>query len=441
LRSETPPQLVSSWGNVIRAPHEVLHTLSRQAPFPELDAATNILPRGNGRSYGDSCLNVGAALLDTKYLDRFIAFDPDTGVLVCESGTLLADILKLAVPKGWFVPVTPGTRFVTVGGAIANDVHGKNHHGAGTFSRHVRRFELLRSDGQRLVCSPEVNAAWFAATAGGLGLTGLITWAELQLRRIPGPWMEVESIRYSNLDEFMQLCAESDRDFEYTVAWVDCLKSGRQLGRGLFQRANHSPEKGKGSGQSRSKSVPLTPPFSLINEASVRVFNPLHYHRQFGRRHRSLEHYETFFYPLDGVLHMNRLYGPRGMYQYQCVVPGASGREVTAALLEKIARSGFASFLAVLKQFGAIPSPALLSFPREGLTLAIDFANRGARLEHMFRQLDAIVEEAGGRLYPAKDGRMPGKLFRAGYPRWREFTRFIDPRCSSSFWRRVTEDA
>jgi FAD/FMN-containing dehydrogenase len=441
LPSELPSQLVASWGNVIRAPHQVFHALSRLAPFPKIDPATNILPYGNGRSYGDSCLNVGAALLHTRYLDRFIAFDPDSGVLLCESGTQLADILKLVVPKGWFVPVTPGTRFVTVGGAIANDVHGKNHHRTGTFCRHVRRFELLRSDGQRLICSADVNTPWFAATAGGLGLTGLVTWVELQLRRIPGPWMEVETIRFANLDEFLELCADSDRDYEYTVAWVDCLKSGKQLGRGLFQRANHSAQSGAGSGQSRSRTIPLTPPFSLINEASVRAFNPLYYRRQLGNRRRSLEHFEAFFYPLDGVLHWNRLYGPRGMYQYQCVVPDASGRGATAALLETIARSGFGSFLSVLKQFGTLSSPGMLSFPRQGLTLAIDFPNRGEPLEQMFRQLDSMVQDAGGRLYPAKDGRMPGKLFRAGFPGWKQFSEFIDPRCSSSFWRRVMEDA
>jgi FAD/FMN-containing dehydrogenase len=436
-----PAQIVSSWGNVVRAPHQVFRLADRYAAFPKNPDAISVLPFGNGRSYGDSCLNVGAGLLHTAALDHFITFDPDSGLLACEAGTQLTDILNLAVPRGWFIPVTPGTRFVTVGGAIANDVHGKNHHGAGTFSRHVRRFELLRSDGQRLVCSPQENAPWFAATAGGLGLTGMITWAEIQLRPIAGPAMAVESIRFRNLDEFIDLCAESDLHFEYTVAWVDCLARGRQLGRGLLQRANHSAESSAGKRRPRPLSIPLMPPLSLVNGASTRLFNIFNYHRQRNRRRSSLEPFETFFYPLDGILHWNRMYGPRGMYQYQCVVPGASGKEATAALFATIARSGLGSFLAVLKQFGTIESQGLMSFPREGLTLAVDFPNRGERLETLFRELDAIVADAGGRLYPAKDGRMPGALFRSGYPNWQEFSKFIDPGCSSSFWRRVMEDA
>jgi FAD/FMN-containing dehydrogenase len=435
-------QVVSSWGNIIRAEQTVFSLPNRYAAFPDISPSSSILPYGNGRSYGDSCLNVGAALLQMRSLDRFIAFDPERGTLTCESGVLLDEVLRLAMPRGWFVPVTPGTRFVTVGGAIANDVHGKNHHHAGTFSRHLTRFELLRSDGQRLICSTTENADWYAATVGGLGLTGVITWAQIQLRPISSPLMDVETIRFRHLDEFLALCAESDRDFEYTVAWVDCLGRGKQLGRGLLQRANHaSGEAHAPQKRPRQLSVPVAPPFSLVNNASLRLFNTVYYHRQQGTRRRSLDSFESFFYPLDGILHWNRLYGPRGFYQYQCVLPGAAGRDATAALLEAIERSGMGSFLAVLKVFGNVPSVGMLSFPREGITLALDFPNRGERLERLFRELDAIVTEAGGRLYPAKDGRMPGTLFRSGYPRWTEFSRYIDPRSSSNFWRRVTRDA
>jgi FAD/FMN-containing dehydrogenase len=415
--------------------------LSRGAPFPEIAPSSSVLPRGNGRSYGDSCLNVGAALLTTASLDRFIEFSPDSGVLACESGVLLADILELTVPHGWFLPVTPGTRFVTVGGVIANDVHGKNHHRTGTFAHHVRRFELLRSDGQRLICSAESNTEWFAATVGGLGLTGLITWAELQLRRIPGPWMEVETIRFTNLGEYLALCKASDRDFEYTVAWVDCLQTGNQLGRGLLQRANHAQQGHGATREPRPLSIPVVPPFSLVNGASLRVFNSLYYHKQRGSRRRHIEHYKSFFYPLDGILHWNRMYGRHGLYQYQCVIPEVHGHGAIALLLERISRSGQGSFLAVLKQFGDLESPGLLSFPRAGLTLALDFPNLGEPLQKLFRELDDIVERAGGRIYPAKDGRMPGPLFRSGFPNWMQFSRFIDPCCSSSFWRRVMEDA
>jgi FAD/FMN-containing dehydrogenase len=434
----------SSWGNVIRSDYEIAPLPTRHGAFPTTESHATVLPYGNGRSYGDSCLNVGAALIPTRSLDHFIAMDAERGVVTCEAGTLLDEILQVAMPLKWFVPVTPGTRFVTLGGAIANDVHGKNHHQAGTLGRHIERFELLRSDGQRLICSPTENPEWFRATIGGLGLTGIITWASLRLRRIAGPAMDVETIRFSNLDEFLQLQSQSDRDFEYTVAWVDCLGRGSQLGRGVLQRANHSAGAEASArigpaAKSREIGVPFAPPFSLINSASLRLFNTLYYHRPLARH--SVQRFDSFFYPLDSIRNWNRLYGPRGFYQYQCVIPGAQGREGTAALLNAIARSGQGSFLAVLKVFGSIESPGMLSFPREGVTLALDFPNRGAALERLFSELDAIVRNAGGRLYPAKDGRMPGDLYRSGFPAWRDFTQFIDPRCSSSFWRRVMAGA
>ena len=428
----------TSWGNVIRKSYEVAPLLSRYAGFPEVASQASVLPYGNGRSYGDSCLNVGAALIPTRSLDRFIAMDSERGVVTCEAGILFDEIFRVMIPAGWFVPVTPGTRFVTLGGAIANDVHGKNHHRAGTIGRHVVRFELLRSDGQRLICSPTENVEWFRATIGGLGLTGVITWAQLQLRPVQSPLMSVQRIRFANLDEFLQLQSESDRDFEYTVAWVDCLGTGSQLGRGWLERANHSATAVPVQhAQSRGLNVPFAPPFSLVNAASLRIFNTLYYHC---RRARSADQwFESFFYPLDSIGNWNRLYGPRGLYQYQCVIPDNTARDGTAALLDAIAGSGQGSFLAVLKTFGDLESPGMLSFPRKGITLALDFPNRGERLERLFTTLDTIVGEAGGRLYPAKDGRMPGQLFREGFLRWKEFERFMDPRCSSSFWRRVVD--
>ena len=435
-------RVVSSWGNVIHAPHALYDLRARDDRFPQVAAPSKVLPFGNGRSYGDSCLNVGGALLQTRALDRFIAFDRDTGVLACEAGVLLADILRLVVPQGWFLAAVPGTCYVTVGGAIANDVHGKNHHREGTFGRHVRQLELLRSNGTRTVCSPAENPAWFAATVGGLGLTGVITWAELQLRRIPGPWLDVESVRFANVGEFFALSEESERNFEYTVAWIDCLSRGKRLGRGILQRANHGQEQPRAVAPAeRNRSVPFPPPVSLVNGLSLRVFNTFHYHRQLARQRRTRDYFRSFFFPLDGLLHWNRLYGPKGFYQYQCVVPTPHAREATVELLETIARSGQGSFLAVLKGFGSVASPGMLSFPRPGITLALDFPNKGLALERLFESLDSILTTAGGALYPAKDGRMPGTLFRAGYPRWQEFSEYIDPACSSSFWRRVTEGA
>jgi FAD/FMN-containing dehydrogenase len=430
----------ASWGNVIRKSYEIASLPSRHAGFPAVSSRASVLPYGNGRSYGDSCLNVGAALIATRSLDRFMAMDTEHGILTCEAGILLDEIFRVIVPAGWFVPVTPGTRFVTLGGAIANDVHGKNHHRVGTIGRHLVRFELLRSDGQRLICSPSENPDWFNATVGGLGLTGIITWVQLQLRPIAGPLMSVETIRFANFEEFLRLQSQSDQDFEYTVAWVDCLGTGRQLGRGWFERANHAAARTAVQyPRPHGINVPFAPPFSLVNAASLRAFNTLYYH--WPRARHSKPWFESFFYPLDSIGNWNRLYGPRGLYQYQCVIPDAAGREGTTALLNAIARSGQGSFLAVLKVFGALESPGLLSFPRKGITLALDFPNRGADLERLFIELDAIVVDSGGRLYPAKDGRMPAKLFREGFPRWREFTPFIDPRSSSSFWRRVMDGA
>lgn len=432
---------VSSWGNVIRADHALYRLQSRFDRFPEIFPGSTVLPYGNGRSYGDSCLNAGGALLETRSLDRFINFDRDSGVLACESGVLLADILRFAVPCGWFLAVVPGTAYVTVGGAIANDVHGKNHHRAGTFGGHVRRLELLRSSGERWICSPGDNPQWFSATVGGLGLTGAITWAEIQLRRVPGPSLNVETIRFANLDRFFTLCEESDREFEYTVSWIDCLARGRRLGRGLLQRANHIESPSRSRSRARRLSVPFVSPVPLVNAATLRIFNTLHYHGRAVARSRGVTDFQAFFFPLDRIRHWNRLYGPRGFYQYQCVLPGARGPDATARLLEAVARSGLGSFLAVLKRFGPLSSPGMLSFPREGITLALDFPNKGPFVERLFRELDEVVGAAGGRLYPAKDGRMPGALFRSGYPQWPQFARYIDPACSSSFWRRVIESA
>ncbi len=441
----------TSWGRVLRPQHELLPLASRHAPLPALpDGSATMLPYGNGRSYGDSNLNPDGALLPGRQLDRFIAFDPATGVLRCEAGVLLSEILRLVVPQGWFLPVTPGTQFVTVGGAIANDVHGKNHHVAGSFGNHVRCFELLRSDGTRRVCSLTEHADWFAATVGGLGLTGLITWAEMQLRRVANPFMVTESIRFRSLEEFFELSAASEADHEYTVSWIDCAFGGKRLGRGLFNRGNHAPAAMEMAwvprgltqgGDPHTRTVPITPPLSLVNSLSLKSFNTLYFHKQRRDVVSGMQHYRPFFYPLDALLEWNRIYGPQGFYQYQCAIPPERALQATRALLKAISASGMGSFLAVLKQFGSPASHGMLSFPMPGTTLALDFPNQGPRLHKLFEALDRIVLEAGGRLYPAKDGRMGAALFKAGYPRWSEFTPYVDPRFSSGFWRRVMEQA
>lgn len=439
-------QAYDSWGRAHRGTHQILGLTHRHEALPAHEGTA--LPFGNGRSYGDSNLNPGGALFRARSLSRFIDFDAATGVLRCEAGVLLAEILRLVVPQGWFLPVVPGTQFVTVGGAIANDVHGKNHHAVGSFGHHVTQFELLRSDGTRRLCSNQQNAEWFQATVGGLGLTGLITWAELRLRRIHNPYLDTESIRFRSLEEFFELSTASERDHEYTVSWIDCAFTGRRLGRGLFNRANHAPgivqpellNQALPSGTAtNSKRVPFTPPISLINPISLKAFNALYFNRQRGDHTRSLQHYQPFFFPLDALLEWNRIYGPRGFYQYQCVLPPEHALKSTRELLQTIAASGMGSFLAVLKQFGTQPSAGLLSFAQAGTTLALDFPNRGSRLHRLFEALDAIVLATGGRLYPAKDGRMGSAIFKAGYPNWASFQSFVDPKFSSGFWRRVMD--
>jgi FAD/FMN-containing dehydrogenase len=433
-----------SWGRYPRAEQNVRFVDWISDPLPSNIGDTSLLPYGLGRSYGDCCLNDGGTLLDASRLDRLVSFEEDSGVLRCEAGATLAEILELVVPKGWFLPVTPGTKFVTVGGAIANDIHGKNHHRAGTFGRHTLRFELVRASGERVICSPVENPEWFGATIGGIGLTGLITWAEIQLKRIPAATLAVETIRFDNLAEFFSLSADSDRDFEYTVAWVDCFSRGDSLGRGLFLRANfagtgQAESDGPGhSGRTGRLDIPFDVPDFLLNDSLMKVFNGLFYRRQREKRTRKFQPYEPFFFPLDAVGQWNRLYGKGGFFQYQCVVPDEGNREAAYDLLKTVASSSPGVFLAVLKIFGEAQSPGMLSFPRPGLTLALDIPNRGRPSFALMDRLDSIVRQARGAVYPAKDARMSAESFDAYFPRWREFERHIDPRFSSSFWRRVT---
>ena len=425
-----------SWGRVGRATPAQVHTISDRAiPLPA-SGERPMLAYGRGRSYGDVCLNNGGVLLHTSGLDRWISFDRITGVLRCEAGVTLREILALVVPQGWFLPVTPGTREVTVGGAIANDVHGKNHHAAGTFGHHVRSLELLRSDGQRLHCSAASHPQWFAATVGGLGLTGLVTQAELQLLPVANAFMDVQSVRFGCLAEFWELNAQAESLWPYTVAWLDCAARGAAIGRGVFGCARHAaPQPELPAFRERRRSVVLTPPFSLINGASLKAFNWLYWHK--ARTGRSQSHYLPYFYPLDSIAQWNRLYGPAGFYQYQCVVPPTVMQEAIDELVQRIAASGQGSFLAVLKTFGTRPSLGMLSFARPGATLALDFPNRGVATHRLFDDLDAIVRAAGGAIYAAKDSRMPADLFRSAYPKLPEFATFVDPGFGSNFWRRM----
>lgn len=433
---------IRSWGGVLRARHNVARPQWRDE-LPEAlavarDSGSPILATGLRRSYGDSGLNPDGALLDMTALDRAIFFDPASGILRAEAGVSFDMLLKMLVRRGFFLPVTPGTRFVTLGGAVANDVHGKNHHGAGTLGRWVKRIGLLRSDGSEIELTPQDKTGLFAATIGGLGLTGVITWVEIEVISIGSAIMDVENIPFETLDEFFEIATESDGEYQYTVAWVDCLAKGKDLGRGLFTRGNHAP---RGARLPTKADPKLTMPFNLpslvLNKLSIGAFNGLYYWNGKRNAGRSTIPIHPFFYPLDSISHWYRMYGRCGMYQYQSVVPRETERDATKAMLGLISAAGEGSFLAVLKTFGGEPSPGMLSFPRLGTTLALDFPNRGSSTLQLMGRLDAIVREAGGRLYPAKDGRMPADMFRAGYPQWQDFAKYIDPGFESHFWRRV----
>lgn len=427
-----------SWNRYPSVEHREVLTLSeRSANLPKTEAFC--LPYGNGRSYGDVCLNEDGVLLHTRKLNHFISFDRTTGRLRCEAGVLLKEILDLVVPQNWFLPVTPGTQFITVGGAIANDVHGKNHHCAGSFGNHVTCLELLRSDGQRILCSMENAKDWFIATIGGLGLTGLITWAEIQLIPVENPWMLAQYRRFSSLDEFWDINYDAEHHWPYTVAWFDCLSAGRGQGRGIYIAGQHaSITENLPKRHPRSLRFPLDPSFSLINPLSLRLINALYYHKPL-KTEPTLSHFEPFFYPLDAVLDWNRIYGRKGFFQYQCVLPPEFTQEGIKTMSKKIAASGQGSFLAVLKTFGNIPSRGMMSFARPGVTLALDFPNCGQTTLRLFNELDEIVCDASGALNPSKDSRMPARIFKTSFPNWERFAAFIDPKFSSSFWRRVTK--
>ncbi|WP_236171678.1 FAD-binding oxidoreductase [Pseudomonas pseudonitroreducens] len=427
---------VNAWGRLDAPLHDVVSITS---PSQAADAIENSkqpgLAHGMGRSYGDSCLNPGGTLWLTTGMDHLIHFDEESGRLTCEAGVLLRDIQRLLVPRGWMLPVTPGTQLVTVGGAIANDVHGKNHHVQGSFGDHVQRIQLLRTDGSVINCGPQSEPDWFRATVGGLGLTGVIVEAELQLRRVAGPWLDTETLPYGNLTEFFALADGSEAEWEQTVSWIDCLSKGGS--RGIFMRANPAASGPQQSPRGRKLSMPLVPPISLVNSLSLRPFNAAYYHLNQRKTGRHIAHYEPFSYPLDNVLDWNRMYGPRGFYQYQSVVPRNVGQDAVQAMLDAISSSGEGSFLAVLKTFGSRSSLGMLGFPQPGVTLALDFPNRGERTLRLLERLDAIVREADGRLYPAKDARMPRDLFESGYPLLNEFLSYRDPGISSGLSRRL----
>ncbi|MDB5534075.1 MAG: hypothetical protein JWO28_2390, partial [Hyphomicrobiales bacterium] len=345
-------ETLSSWGRIANCEATIVRPAdTRLAQVP--DAV--YLATGNGRSYGDTALPAAGLAVNTRDMNHILDFDPVTGVLRAEAGILLGDIIAHIVPFGWFLPVTPGTRFVSLGGALANDVHGKNHHRAGSFGQHVRAFELVRSDATRLLCSRSSNADFFTATIGGMGLTGLVTWVEIALKQTATPDVIEETIKFSSIAEFLKLSAQSDHDFEYSVAWIDSSARGAQRGRGLFMRANHAQDSviEPFSGGSWL-GVPFTPPVSPMWPGTISLLNKLNFAaNSAGTRRRG---HRKYFYPLDGIAGWNRIYGRRGFHQYQCVLPFEMAEAAIGDILAAAHRAGIYSFVSVLKAFGDAPA-------------------------------------------------------------------------------------
>lgn len=388
------------------------------------------IARGLGRCYGDASL--GAHMLSALPLDRFLGFDPQTGWLDCEAGLSYRDLLEVFVPKGWFPPVTPGTKFVTLGGALASDVHGKNHHVDGSFSRHVESFELISARGETLPCSRQENSDWFWATAGGMGLTGLIRSLRLRLRPIESAWIRQEALRARNLEEILALF-EQFSAATYSVAWIDSLAGGRQAGRSILLQGEHArldelpPALRRaplGLNVPSRLSVPFDFPAFALNPWNLRLFNALYYYKQLRPRVSSLVHYDRYFYPLDVLHHWNRVYGRRGFVQYQLAIPQAAGQEGIREILRRVRGSGTGSFLSVLKLFGE-SDPGWMSFPIPGYTLAMDFPVRKA-LFGFLDELDRLVADYGGRIYLTKDARLAPEMLGRMYPQTERFKAFLD---------------
>ncbi len=408
-------QPVTNWGNfpVVEKEMRSDDALSGIKKFVKKNS--EVIARGNGRCYGDASL--GEHIFSTKRLNKFIHFDRLNGIIECESGVLLSDVLEVVVPQGYFLYVTPGTKFISVGGAVASDVHGKNHHAEGCFSEWVISFQLLNEIGEVITCSREENEDVFWATIGGMGLTGIIISAKFQLKNIESAYIRQESIKAENLDEIFRLFDESE-DWTYNVAWIDCLQKGKNIGRSILMRGEHAlkaelpankaekPLRLKGK---LEPNVPFYFPGFVLNALTVKIFNWLYFGKQRKKEVKNFVDYETFFYPLDAIHNWNRIYGKSGFIQYQMVIPKEQGKEGMKKILETIANSGNGSFLAVLKLFGKNNPQAYNSFPMEGYTLALDF-KVNSKLKKLVHQLDEIVEQYGGRIYLTKDSMSKSSL-------------------------------
>jgi FAD/FMN-containing dehydrogenase len=407
----------------------------------------SVIARGLGRSYGDASLNDKGFVTESLLMNRFISFDEETGVLRCEAGVTYKDILDTFVSRGWFPAVTPGTKYVTMGGALASDVHGKNHHKEGSFSSYVRSFKILIASGETLECSREQNHDLFWATVGGMGLTGFILETEIQLKKISSPYLINKAVKLKNLEELFLNFEEHDADYLYSVAWMDIVASGSKYGRNVLLLGNHS-EGSELSDKLRKKaaekyiekkiSVPFEIPFTTLNKLSITLFNNAFYMKS--RSKTDFQHYDKYFYPLDFILNWNHIYSKSGLIQYQLNIPEEAGREAVDKVLKKVVASGGGSFLAVLKKMG--DQDGILSFPFKGYTLSMDFPVKKGIIE-MCKELDAIVLDHGGRTYLTKDSILDERTFKQMYKglweKWMDIKIKYDPqnKFTSNLARRI----
>ena len=421
---------ISNWGNYPLIDANIFSPTDDKGIKECILASDELIPRGLGRCYGDSSLNT--TIVSMLRMNHFLAFDDINGILTCEAGVSLEEILDVCVSRGWFLSVTPGTKYVTVGGAIASDVHGKNHHVAGSFSRHVVSIKIMLSDGTVVRCSDKERQDLFWSTCGGMGLTGVILEASIRLLKIETAYIRQRIVKSKNIDEAIDLF-ETNKHWTYSVAWIDCLAKGNSLGRSALVLGEHATQDEVGYryrnplniDKKRPIPVPVYFPNYLLNTYTVKLFNELRYATYIAKD--SVVEYEPFFYPLDFIANWNKIYGKRGFTQYQFVLPKESSREGLKKILTRIAQSGEGSFLAVLKLFGQ--QSGILSFPREGFTLALDFPITPTTLV-LFDELDAMVADFGGRIYLSKDVRMSKELFAKGYSaasQFRDIKKQFDP--------------
>lgn len=421
-------KLIANWNNypVVEA-REISFDYAKEIASK---LAPSSIPHGNGRCYGDASLS--SEVVNTLRYDKVLSFDEVNGIITCQSGLLLSDLLQIIVPRGWFLPVTPGTKFITVGGAVASDVHGKNHHVDGSFSRHIVSMSVLTGTGQTIICGPSQFEDLFWATCGGMGLTGIVLDVKFRLKRINTSFIRQRQVKARNLDEVMALFEENTAS-TYSVAWIDCLKQGTSFGRSILILGEHAGTDDVNHAKflvPKEKSLVTVPfyfPSFVLNGFSVKVFNALYYAKNYKKVIDSVVHYDSFYYPLDSILDWNKIYGKKGFVQYQFVLPVSTSRNGLVDILTRINKRGTGSFLAVLKLFGEQDN--LISFPMKGYTLALDFPIRPG-LFGFLDELDAVVADYGGRIYLSKDARMKKEIFWKTYPHapaFREILKRYDP--------------